>query len=262
MAADREKIKLGSGQIELLRGGDGPPLLFLHGAGGGGIWLPFHTRLAERFTVVAPSHPGFGGSDDLPELADVHDLAFFYADLIAALDLSAPVVVGTSFGGWIAAELAAYVPDAVTRLVLVDAIGLYIEGEPVADLFRMSPPQMVEALFADPAVAASLLPADPDLDTILAMARDEASFARFAWDPFCHDPKLPRLLPRTTASTMVIWGERDGVVSAVHGERYAELIPGARVEVIPGCGHAAAMECPDAVADTILAFTDPKDDAR
>lgn len=255
-------IEIGSGQIELLRGGDGPPLLFLHGAGGGGVWLPFHERMAATFTVLAPSHPGFGGSDDLPELADVHDLAFFYADLVETLDLGVPVVVGTSFGGWIAAELAAYVPDAASTLVLVDAIGLYIEGAPVADLFRMSPPQMMEALFADPAVAASLLPAEPDLDTIIGMARDEASFARFAWDPFCHDPKLPRLLPRTRASTLVIWGERDGVVSPVHGERYAELIPGARLEVIPGCGHAAAMERPDQVADQIFAFIDREGDAR
>lgn len=250
----RERVAVGDDEVELLRGGFGPTLLFLHAAGGAGGWLPIHALLAERFTVVAPHHPGFAGSGDFPAYEDVADLAFHYADLIAALELDRPVVVGTSFGGWIAAELAAYHPSSVGALVLVNPIGLYVDGHPIQDLFAMSPQQKLAALFADPQAVAGLFPAEPDLDFVLAMARDEASFARFAWSPFCHDPRLPRLLPRVEAPTLVLWGEDDAIVPQAHGERYAELIPGAQRQLIPNCGHAAALERPDEVADRVGTF--------
>jgi pimeloyl-ACP methyl ester carboxylesterase len=245
---EREGIALGDGEVQVLRGGDGPALVFLHASGGAGMWLPVHARLAQSFTVHAPDHPGFGGSGDFESLQDVTDLALHYVDLLGELGLERPAVVGTSFGGWIAAELAALAPQAVGKLVLVDPVGLYVEGAPVADLFIMDPARKVASLFADPSRAAGLVPEDPDLDTIIAMARDEAAFARFAWQPFCHDPRLPRLLPRIEAPTLVLWGEQDAVVPLAHGERYAELIPGARLKTIPDCGHAAAIERPEVVA--------------
>jgi pimeloyl-ACP methyl ester carboxylesterase len=250
-----ERISRPDGDVQLLRGGEGPPLLFLHAAGGAGAWLPIHATLAERFTVYAPDHPGFAGSDDFGSLRDVEDLAFHYADLIAALDLERPTVLGTSFGGWIAAELAAYRPLAIGALALVAPIGLYVEGHPIADLFAMSPERKMAALFSDPVAAAGAFPAEPDLDAILAMARDEASFARFAWAPFCHDPRLPRLLPRVEAPTLVIWGEGDALVPRAHAERYVELIPDARLTTVPDCGHAAAFERPDELAALVSAFT-------
>lgn len=249
-----QHVSLGAERVSVLSGGEGPPLLFLHGAGGSGLWLPVHALLAEHFAVTAPDHPGFGGSDEFPAVEDVHDLAFHYADLLAELGLEQASVVGTSFGGWIAAELAAYRPALVDRLVLVDPIGLYVDGAPIADMFMMSPAQKMAGLFHDPSVAAGLFPAEPDLDVILAMARDEAAFARFAWEPFCHDPRLPRLLPRITAPTLVAWAEHDALVPRAHAERYAELIPQARLDVLPGCGHAAALERPDELAARIVSF--------
>lgn len=254
LGVTREQVTLGTERASVLRGGDGPPLLFLHGAGGAGLWLAFHERLAGSFDLIAPDHPGFGGSDDFPAIEDVQDLAFHYADLVEALGLERVSVVGTSFGGWIAAELAAYRPALVERLVLVDPIGLYVEGASIADMFIMSPPQKMASLFRDPGVAAGLFPAEPDLDVILAMARDEAAFARFAWEPFCHDPRLPRLLPRIAAPTLVVWAEHDAIVPRAHGERYAELIPDARLEVLPDCGHAAALERPDELAAAVVSF--------
>jgi pimeloyl-ACP methyl ester carboxylesterase len=249
-----EHVALSGDDVHLLRAGDGPPLLVLHAAGGAGLWLPVHARLAEQFTVVAPDHPGFGHSGEFKAIEDIQDLAFHYVDLIAELGLERPAVLGTSFGGWIAAEVAAYRPDALRALVLVDPIGLYLEGHPIRDLFIMSPPEKLAALFSDPEAAAGLFPAEPDIDFILAMARDEAAFARFAWQPFCHDPRLERLLPRITAPTLVLWGEDDALVPLAHGERYAQLIPGARLEVIPACGHAAAFERPDEVAALATSF--------
>lgn len=249
-----ERLRLGEDAVSLLRAGSGDPVLFLHGSGGAGVWMSFHAKLAERFDVIAPDHPGFGGSGDFATLEDVQDLAFHYADLIAALGLESVTVVGTSFGGWIAAELAAYHPGLVHRLVLVDPIGLYVDGAPIGDLFAMPPQRKMAALVADPGMLAGLFPADPDIDAILALARDEASFARFAWAPFCHDPRLPRMLPRITAPTLVLWGELDALVPVVHGERYAELIPHARLEVLPGIGHVPSIECPAELAARIGGF--------
>lgn len=250
----RERVPFGEDAVSLLRGGTGAPVLFLHGSGGAGLWTPFHAELAKYADVIAPDHPGFGGSTALPWLEDVQDLAFHYSDLIAQLGLEPIDVVGTSFGGWIAAELAAYRPAAVQRLVLVNPIGLYIDGAPIRDLFAMPPQEKMAALVSDPSVLAGMFPAEPDLDTILAMTRDEASFARFAWNPFCHDPRLPRLLPRITAPALVLWGEADALIPNVHGQRYAELIPGARLELLPGVGHAPSLECPADLAVRVSGF--------
>lgn len=217
--------------------------------------MPIHSRLAEHFQVIAPDHPGYGGSDVFPALEDVQDLAFHYADLITALGLERPIIVGTSFGGWIAAELAAYRPELVGHLVLVDPIGLYIDDHPIGDLFAMSPSNKIAALFANPAVAEGLFPAELDVDTIIGLAREEASFARFAWSPFCHDPRLPRLLPRITATTLVVWGELDALVPLAHGEAYANLIPDSSLVVLSGIGHAAAIEDPGVLAARIVDFT-------
>jgi len=249
-----ERLAVGGDEIHLLRGGDGSPLLFLHPAGGAGAWLPFHAELAGSFGVYAPEHPGFGASGDFPDLDDVHDLAFHYIDVLDSIGLDRAVVVGASFGGWIAAELAAYAPSRVERLVLIDPIGLYVPGQPIGDLFAMTPPQKLAALFADPGAAASFFPAEPDIDFLMAIFRNETAFARFAWHPFCHDPKLPRLLPRITAPTLVLWGEQDRLVPAAHGERYAELIPDARLQFLPGAGHAAHMERPRETAAAIQDF--------
>lgn len=251
---NRGQVRLGADTLSLLRGGTGSPVLFLHGAGGAGVWTPFHAKLAATSEVIAPDHPGFGDSGTFSALEDVQDLAFHYADLIAELGLGPVDVVGTSFGGWIAAELAAYRPDVMNRLVLVNPIGLYIDGAPIRDLFAMPPHEKVAALVSDPSVLAGMFPSEPDVDTILARARDEATFARFAWKPFCHDPRLPRLLPRITAPTLVVCGDSDALLPSLHSERFAELIPGARLELLEGVGHAPSLECPDRLAAHISGF--------
>jgi pimeloyl-ACP methyl ester carboxylesterase len=247
-----ERLAVRGGEIHLLRAGAGAPLLFLHPAGGG-AWRPFHGLLAERFEVIAPEHPGWGASDDLPELTTALDLAFHYAEVLDRLALDRVLLVGSSFGGWVAAELAMLVPDRIERLVLIDAIGLRMPEAPVADLFAMSPQETGAALFHDPAAAAAMFAGEPDLDRMLAIYRDQTAFARFAWHPFCNDPKLAGRLHRITAPTLCLWGEHDPVVPRAHGERYAELIAGARLEVVADTAHAPLLERPEA---TVAAITD------
>ncbi len=182
------------------------------------------------------------------------DLAYFYDALMDRLELRSAIVMGTSFGGWIAAELAVLAPHRIDRLVLVDAIGLRVKESPIGDLFAMDPPEMMGALFHDPQVAARLFAGKPDVELLVRFHHDEASFARYAWHPFCCNPKLARRLHRITAPTLVLWGEHDRVVPLAHGRRYAELIPNARLEIVPHAAHAVLMERPDAAADAIRRF--------
>lgn len=232
------------GRVHLLRGGAGEPVLFLHAAGGAGIWHEYLELLAGRFEVFAPDTPGFGKSDELPEVEAMDDLVYHYLDVIERLGLDRPHVVGASFGGWIAAELAVAAPHAIGSLVLLSAAGLRLPDHPVADLFLMTPPQLADTLFHDPVKAAGFMPADPDIDTILAAYQDATALARFSWSPFLNNPKLARRLRRVTARTLVAWPSDDKLIPIAHGHRYAELIKNSEFTVVEDCGHAMYWERP------------------
>jgi pimeloyl-ACP methyl ester carboxylesterase len=249
-----ERLDARAGSIQILRGGDGPPLLFLHAAGGAGTWLPFHGLLARRFEVIAPDHPGFGGSDDMPEVEAIDDLVYHYLDVLDRLELERVNVVGGSLGGWIAAELAVHSPQRVQRLALLGAAGLRVPGNMAADVFLKTPDQAVAMLYKYPEPVLEAMPADPDVDFILAFQRDMAALARYAWVPYLNDPKLERRLHRVAAPTLVLWADDDRVMPIEHGRRYAERIPDATLRVIEDCGHAMYFERPDAFADAVTEF--------
>jgi len=250
-----EQLDVRGVTVNLFRGGAGRPLLFLHGAGGAGAWLPFHGLLADAgFEVLAPDHPGFGLSGEMEHIESMDDLVYHYLALLDQLGLEQVDVVGTSLGGWLAAELAVHSPHRIGRLVLLNAVGLDLWDAPVQDLFGMNPEETVAAVFADPAIAASLFPAEPDLDFIMGLYREKISFARLAWNPYCCNPKLESRLWRITAPTLVVWGSEDRLVPIAHGERYAERIAGARLAVIPGVAHAPFLEDAAATAQLLVDF--------
>ncbi len=247
-------LDVSGGRVHLLHAGEGEPLLFLHAAGGAGQWHEFLERLSGRFEVFAPDHPGFGGSDELPEIEAMDDLAYHYLDVIERLGLDSPHVVGGSFGGWIGAELAILAPYALSSLVLLGAAGLRLPNHPVADLFLMTPPQLAEVLFHDPAKAAAIFPAEPDIDVILAAYRDSTALARFCWVPFMCNPKLERRLHRIVVPTLVAWAAEDRLIPVAHGHRYADLIPNARFALVGDCGHAMYFERPAEFAHITAEF--------
>src|SRR6266702_1460677 len=247
-------LDVSGGRVHLLHAGEGEPLLFLHAAGGAGQWHEFLERLSGRFEVFAPDHPGFGGSDELPEIEAMDDLAYHYLDVIERLGLDSPHVVGGSFGGWIGAELAILAPYALSSLVLLGAAGLRLPNHPVADLFLMTPPQLAEVLFHDPAKAAAIFPAEPDIDVILAAYRDSTALARFCWVPFMCNPKLERRLHRIVVPTLVAWAAEDRLIPVSHGHRYADLIPNARFALVGDCGHAMYFERPAEFAHITAEF--------
>jgi pimeloyl-ACP methyl ester carboxylesterase len=237
-----EKVEILGVKLELWRRGSGRPLVFLHPGDGLGFCVEALQGLAERYQVFAPSHPGFGGSD-LPEaFTTVDDLAYFYLDFLAAFDIVDAILVGVSFGGWIAAEIATKCTDRIAAVVLADALGAKFGDRltrEIADLFSVPQYDQARLLYADGRKIDYSAYSDEELMTF---ARNHHSFAHFAWSPTLHNPKLRQRLHRIDVPTLVLWGDRDKVVPLDYGRRFAETIPNARFEVIEDAGHYPQTE--------------------
>jgi pimeloyl-ACP methyl ester carboxylesterase len=240
--------------VRLLSGGAGPALVFLHGAGGAGRWLPFQEHLARRFAVEFPSHPGHGGSPAADWIEHISDLAFHYLDLLDALGLERVHLVGASFGGWIAAEIAVMASHRLRSLVLIDPVGIKVEGWIYPFLFAMELPELVSTVFHDVSAALALAPRDQSPDTILELARERSALARVGWSPYLYDPLLRRRLHRIAAPTLLCWGAYDRVAPLVCAKVWAAEVPGARLEVFEGSGHVPHLEEPTLVAAAVGDF--------
>jgi pimeloyl-ACP methyl ester carboxylesterase len=237
----------------LLVGGAGPPLVFLHGTAPAGEWLALHELLAREFTVYAPDHPGFGKTERPEWLAGMDDVVLHYEALFRALGLERPAVVGFSLGGWIAAELAVTYPDRLGALVLLNSGGLHLDAHPIPDLFALTGEPLARAVFHDPQAAASFFGTRRGPEGRLKAFSAMTTLALLAWNPW-FDPKLPRRLARVQAPTLVLWAEHDRLIAPAYGEAFRDAIPGARLEVLPDCGHMALLERPEAVATAIMGF--------
>ena len=240
--------------VDLMRDGHGPPLLFLHGAGAGGRWLTFQERLAERFTVLAPSHPGHGASPAAEWIEHISDLAFHYLDLLDTLGLERVHVVGASFGGWIAAEMATMASPRLSSMTLIDPVGIKVEGWIYPFLFGMELPQLVATVFHNPMGALALVPADMSIDTLAVLYRQNTALARVAWNPYLYNPLLRRRLARITTPTLLCWGAHDRLAPLVCAEAWCREIPGAVLRVFEESGHVPHLEEPEAVAAAVIEF--------
>jgi len=238
-------LELRGTRVRVLRGGSGPPLIFLHGASGHVGWLPFLERLAQRFDVIAPEHPGFGASDDPIWLDRPSDLAYFYLDLIEALKLEHVHLVGTSLGGWIAAEIAVRSCAKLATLTLSSAVGIHVKGVPKGDLFMWSREQLIRNLYHDQKLADAALAQPVTDDALMAYAKNQLASAKLGWNPRLHNPHLHKWLHRVSVPTLLVWGDDDRLVPLPHGPAYAALIPGARLHVIDRCGHVPHVERAD-----------------
>jgi pimeloyl-ACP methyl ester carboxylesterase len=250
-----EKLTVNGAAIRLMRGGnDGaPPLVFLHGAGGHTGWMSFLDRLSQDFAVFAPEHPGFGQSDDPPWLDDVGDLAYFYLDFITALGLDGVHLVGTSLGGWIAAELAVRNDTRLKSLTLVGAVGIPAGGKPIDDIFRMPVEENLRRFYADPQRAARRLGDMAKIDAML-YAKNRSTVTRLAYNPRFFNPGLAKWLHRIRVPTLLVYGDKDGLVPPEFGEAYRAAIPGSRFVVLKDAGHAPFDEQQDAFLQTLRDF--------
>jgi pimeloyl-ACP methyl ester carboxylesterase len=239
-------------RIRILRGGSGPPLVFLHGASGHVGWLPFLERLSQRFDVIAPEHPGFGRSDDPPWLDRPSDLAYFYLDLMEWLNLGGTHLIGTSLGGWIAAELAIRQTARLASLTLVCAVGITADGAVMDDMFRMNPEENARRFYFDPERVRRRLEGLASADPYL-LVRNRSTVVRLAYPSFVN-PDLAKWLHRIDVPTLLIWGANDGLVPFKFGEAYQRLITHAKLVVISEAGHAPFEEQPDAFLGAFETF--------
>jgi pimeloyl-ACP methyl ester carboxylesterase len=243
-------------KLEMIRRGRGRPILFLHPSNGIEPEAPFLDLLAKDGEVFAPSHPGFGASELGAGMSNIDDLAYYYLDFLEELDLHDVLVVGVSFGGWLAAEIAIKSTARLSKLVLIDSVGIKVsdrETRDIADLFALTPDEIAELVYHDPTQAQRDLTQLPD-DVLRSIARNREASARFGWSPYMHDPKLKQRLHRIDVPALFLWGESDRVVKPDYGRAFAGFVPGARFELIAKAGHAPHVEQPEATARKILAF--------
>jgi pimeloyl-ACP methyl ester carboxylesterase len=242
--------------LEVIERGQGAPILYLHGGAGVALDLPFVERLAKVRRVIAPSHPGFGRSS-LPDWIDsVDDIAHIYLELMDRMGLKRIDLVGFSIGGWIAAEIATKVPDRLVRLALIGPVGVKT-GSPdkldIPDVFAMPATKLNILRFHDPRKNPVDLGAMSDED-VQIVARNAETLALLTWEPYMHNPKLRHRLHRVDLPALFLRGASDGIVSAEYLERYAALLPKARIETIAEAGHLPHVEQLDATAAKVLEF--------
>ncbi|HEY8580788.1 MAG TPA: alpha/beta hydrolase, partial [Beijerinckiaceae bacterium] len=243
-------------ETNIVRGGVGSPLLFLHGANGGGRWLPFMDKLAERFDVIAPEHPGFGRSGTPDWLDNVRDLAQFYHSFLRKLDLKDVTLVGTSLGGWLAAEIAVRDSSRLRALVLACAAGVRIKGVPKGNLFLWTQEELTRNLFHDPAIAERMLAMPVSDEERNIGLKNRLTTAKLAWSPRLADPDLEKWIHRIAVPTLVLWGREDKLIPVAYADRFAALIPGAQVKIFDGCGHLPHVEATDDYVAAITSFAE------
>ena len=247
-----ETVTVSGCTVNMLRGGSGDVLLYLHGAGGAGMVLPFMEALAEKYDVIVPEHPGFGSSDEPAWLDNIHDVAYFYLDLLEALDLDDVHLVGMSLGGWIALEIAVRNTGRIKTLTLAGPAGIHVPGLTTGDIFTWSPEETFRQGFRDPAIAEQAigrLPPEAEADD--TYLKNRATMARLAWEPRLHDPHLRKWLHRITVPTKIVWAEDDRILPVGYADELGRLIPRSQVMVIPDCGHLLHIEKPEAFVSAI-----------
>ncbi|HZO82284.1 MAG TPA: alpha/beta fold hydrolase [Candidatus Binataceae bacterium] len=255
-------LRRGLFEVKYYQHGKGTPLVYLHGAGGLPGFTPDLELLSSHFTVTAPLHPGFGSSgiDELHE--DVLKFTLYTWDVLDALGIERPILVGHSLGGMLAAEMAALEPTRVRKLVLVAPAGLWLDECPTLDFFAMKPEELIAAAFYDPDSAAArafaTLPTDPSAaaEVMVQRMRGLAAAARFLWP--LGDRGLGERLYRVKAPTLLLWGEADKLIPPRYAEAFKRLLEGSpevKIEKIARAGHVVLAEQTQAAVDAIVSFT-------
>jgi len=256
---EAETIDLNGRSTVIMHGGKGPPFVYLHSTlGEAERWLPFFQTWSRQYTVYVPIHPGFGQSGGFDQIDTIEDMAFHYVELFDALGLDEIVLGGVSLGGWIAAEFACRWPERVKKLWISGAPGMWVDQEPLPDLFRymQEPEKLRQLLFHDPdgPMAQLIMGGEPDEQRRLTAYQSLTVLARLMWErPY--SPKLPQRLRRVQCPTLLLWGDDDKLVPPSYGEAYRKCLPQAQMQLIPQCGHLAMFEQEAAFVDAITRFS-------
>jgi pimeloyl-ACP methyl ester carboxylesterase len=249
-----EEIKVAGSSVRLRSAGRGAPLLVLHHDIGTPEQLPLYESLAQRFTVLLPSHPGYDGSERPAWMLVVRDVAVTYQAHLAARGVAEASILGLGFGGWIAAEMATMAPRGFRRIVLVGAMGLKPSAGEILDQALVSYIEYVRAGFADQSAFERQFGADPSTPQLEQWDLNREMTFRIAWKPYMYNPTLPHLLAGVPTPTLVVWGREDRIVPPGCAEQYARALPAARVVQLDGVGHFVDMEQPDTLAKLVAQF--------
>jgi len=240
--------------------GSGPALVYLHGPWGLPPDRAFVARLAEHHTVYAPQHPGTaaGHPNDVHAIDSFWDLTIYYCEMFDRLGLEKPILAGHSFGGLVAAEIAATVPGRMGKLVLIDPVGLWRDDMPVRNWMLLPENERARTFFADPdGVAAKTffdIPQDAEgrVATLVAFVWAQAATGKFVWP--IPDKGLKKHLHRIANPTLVIWGEQDRIINPAYADMFASGITGAKIAMVSNAGHLPQLEQPEKVIEEIEDF--------
>ncbi len=255
-SSEAPSLVVGGTRIDWIEKGAGAPLLFLHAENGIEPARAAIDELAGHARVMAPTHPGYGRSELPKGMRTIDDLSYFYLDVLDQLDARDLTVVGVSLGAWIAAEIAVKTTARMARLVMANAVGVKVsdrETRDIADIFALTEPEYIAIAYSDPKVGTRDYKALPDGE-VLAAARAREATARYAWNPYFHNPRLKSRLHRIRIPTLFLWGSQDRMLSEPYGRAYCAMIPGARFETIDRAGHFPDHEQPKVFAEQVLAF--------
>lgn len=251
----QERMTVNGIELEVLRRGAGTPLLLLHGMDTVHPQAPFLDLLERNTEIIAPSSPGFGNTRRPTDFDTIYDLVHLYLAVLDELPYNKVALCGLSFGGWLAAELAVASCHKLSKLILVDPVGIKLGGptaRDILDVFNVNPAEVRRCSWHDPAKA-------PDYDAmsdeeLVIHARNWEALCLYAWNPFMYNPQLRNWLGRIRVPSLVLWGASDRVVTPDYGRAYAGLIPGARFELIGESGHHPEVEQPERFAARVAAF--------
>jgi pimeloyl-ACP methyl ester carboxylesterase len=240
--------------ITLTETGTGRPVLNLHGGGGPFTVATIADHLAETMRVITPTHPGWNGAIRPDWLAGIGDLAGAYLELLEVDDLRHVLVVGSSLGGWIEAEIAARDKGArVSGLILINATGIEVEEQPITDFFSLDARGVADYAWYD----SDRFYIDPATVPPEQAARQRANMATMrvlTSEQDMYDPELRARLGQVRIPVLVVWGEADRIVTPAYGATYAAAFPDARFERIPQAGHLPQIEQPTATFAVIDEF--------
>jgi pimeloyl-ACP methyl ester carboxylesterase len=244
---------IGTVPVTVTESGEGRPILLLHGGGGPLTVAGFAALLSskESTRVLTPMHPGFGATPRPEALTDVRGLAALYVALLDELDLADVTVIGNSIGGWIASEMALLGSPRIGRVVLANAVGIEVDGHPVADFFSLTLPEVAQLSYHDP-VKFAIDPSKFTPEQQAVMAGNRAALAVYG-SPMT-DPTLHGRLSGVTVPTLVVWGEADRIVDPEYGSAFASAIPDAKFQLLTETGHMPQLETPDGLLQAVTAF--------
>ncbi len=242
MNTDKQHLKLFSETLDLafIDQGTGRPFLLLHGGAGPASMMGLAGALATNARAIVPIHPGFNGEPRPDGFARISDLALAYLAMLERLDLKNVVVVGSSVGGWIAAEMGLRKSPRIAGIALLNSVG--IDPGPdrtIPDPTKLPPLERLAMAFHDPGKFA-IIPSDPA--ALAAMDRNQETLRVYGGEQFSYDPGLGARLARMSTPTLLAWGETDRIVDVDYARLFAKTIPGSRLELVSKAGHFPQIE--------------------